>query len=1011
MDFRLLGSFEVYDDAGHPVVLRSLRQRSLLALLLCRAGETVPTDQLIDEMWTHDPPTSALKNLHVYVHRLRRSLGADDRIIYRPPGYAVVAGADEIDIHRFAATVRDGNEALAAAQVARASELFGSALTHWRGPALADLRSVPVLDAYASSLTEQRLDALEARIDADLALGRHRELLAELPDLAAENPLRERLHAALMLALYRAGRRSTALESYQAARRALVDELGLDPGPHLQQLHQAILGGEPVENLPDTTTLTSADPADPVDPRERGSSPYPAGPCLLPTDVADFTGRVEEADTVHDFLVRTDGSAVRMCAIVGRGGVGKTTLAIRVAHRLREEFPDGQLYVNLQGTLGYPADPTEVLGWFLRALGVDSSVIPEAPEERAAMYRARLGDRRVLVVLDDAADEAQVLPLLPGHADCGVLVTGRNRLAGLPGARPVELDALPPRSAVELLTTIVGPARVRAEPGAAHDVVRLCGHLPLAVRVGGARLASRQHWSLSRLADRLADERHRLDELVHGHLDVRASLQLGYDGLTEREQQLLRLLGLLDAPDVAGWVAAALLDIPLADAEELLDRLVDGQLVAVAGQDATGETRYRLHDLIRLYARERAGADEPTEVRDAALARVFGCWLALTARAHEGLWGGAFAVLHGDGPRWQPDPGFADRLVGPDPLAWYEAEQLAIGAAVRQAGAVGLDELCWDIAVSAVSLFELRSHYDVWQRSHEDALAAAHAAGNARGEAVVRTALGLLYANQHRHEQASAVLGPGLELLELLGDKHALALALPLGAYADYLRGDYTTSLVRYGHALPVLRELGDRGSEVLVLRCIGQLHLDTGRPDLAGPYLYEALDILDGDAGLGEQPRPQVLYRLAELHLAEDRPEEAERTLSELLELSERLQDLQSRAYALRGLGDVRLRRGSHTHARELLDEALSVARAVGDALLQADILLALGGLQLDGDDHRTAATNAADALAVAEELRAPLWQACAHHLLGRAHRAAGEIAAAESAERRVRELRTTLR
>ncbi|MQA87164.1 MAG: tetratricopeptide repeat protein [Streptosporangiales bacterium] len=1021
MDFGLLGPLQVRDDAGRQVSVGSFRQRSVLALLLCRAGETIPTERLIDEVWAHEPPVSALKNLHVYVHRLRRALGDEGRIGYRPPGYLVVVHDRELDIQRFAASVAAGRAAWAAGDAARTGELLGRALAEWRGAALHDLRSVHALRRYAAGLEEQRLDVLEARIDADLALRRHREILAELTELVAEHPLRERLHATLMLALYRAGRRGQALDAYQAARQVLKERLGLDPGAELRRLQEAMLAGEPALDLPESVLVSSASASAsaPSASAPSGTAPigaapepaYPVASCLLPADIADFTGRGEEASLLRRLLRAGEGTAVTVAAIAGRGGVGKTTLAVRVAHELREDFPDGQLYVNLQGTLGCPTDSGDALAWFLRALGVDSSAVPEAPAERAAMYRALLNERRALVVLDDAADEAQVLPLLPGNPRCGVLVTSRTRLTGLAGVRPVELDVFAPAQAVELLTAVLGGRRVRAEPGAAREVVRLCGHLPLAVRIAGARLAARPHWSLDRLAGLLADERRRLDELAHGHLDVRASLHLGYGGLDGRERQLFRRLGLLDAPDVPGWVAAALLDAPLPDADDLLERLVDTQLVDVVGRDATGGTRYRMHDLTRLYAREHAAAEERAAPLRAALARAFACWLALTERAHREVWGGDYAILHGDARRWQPDPGFADRLAGPDPLGWYEAERLGIGTAVRQAAEYGMDELCWDLAVSAASLFESRSHHDDWSHTHEHALAATRAAGNRRGEAVVRTGLGLLYLNQHRYEEASAVLEPAFGAFERLGDRHGLALALPLGAYADHMRGDFDGSLRRYQQALVTLREIGDRGTEVLVLRCIGQLHLDREGPDLAERYLREALRVLDGDADLGDHPRPQVLYRLAELRLAQDDTERAERILSELLDLSERLRDPQARAYALYGLGTVRLRGGEHAPARRTLVQALSLAREAGERLLQVPVLLALSELHRGRDEPEQAVAVAAEALAIADELRTPLWRARALHVLGSAQHAAGDPAAAEATRRGAKALFAALR
>jgi Helix-turn-helix domain/NB-ARC domain len=342
-------------------------------------------------------------------------------------------------------------------------------------------------------------------------------------------------------------------------------------------------------------------------------------PCQLPADLADFTGRAEQVALVRGLLAATaPGGTPAVVVVAGTAGVGKTALAVHAAHQLRSWFPDGQLYANLGGAGPRPQDPGEVLSGLLRVLGVDGAAIPAAVGERAALYRARLADRRVLVVLDDAASEAQVRPLLPGTAGCGVLATSRARLVGLEGARRLDLEVLAPGQAVELLGRVAGAARVAAEPEAAAAIVGYGGWLPLAVRIAGAKLAGRRHWPLARLAGLLADERRRLDQLVVGDLEVRASVALSYQALTGDHQRTFRRLGQLAAPDFAAWVAAALLDSTAEQAEELVDGLVQAQLLEVAGRDQTDQVRYRFHELLRLYARERATVEDPPRQRQAS---------------------------------------------------------------------------------------------------------------------------------------------------------------------------------------------------------------------------------------------------------------------------------------------------------------------------------------------------------------------------------------------------------
>ena len=352
-------------------------------------------------------------------------------------------------------------------------------------------------------------------------------------------------------------------------------------------------------------------------------TPQGAVPRQLPPDVADFTGRELALEWLHARMpARERGStAVVITAAVGKAGVGKTTLAVHAAHQMRTLFPDGQLYVNLRGVEAQALDPFDVLGRFLRALGVEGHSIPDDVDERVDLYRSLMADRHALVLLDNAADEAQVRPLLPAGAGNAVLVTSRTRLTGLAGAEVIDLEVLPPEQAVELLGKIAGEDRIAREPAAAQVLAALCGYLPLALRIAGARLAAKPHWRLQRLAHRLAEQQRRLDELTAGDLEVRASVGLSYNGLGETEQRAFRLFGLLEVPDFASWMLAALLDVSALEAEQVADHLADAQLLDPIGDDATGQLRYRFHDLVRLYARERLAAEETSATRRAALER------------------------------------------------------------------------------------------------------------------------------------------------------------------------------------------------------------------------------------------------------------------------------------------------------------------------------------------------------------------------------------------------------
>ncbi|MBO4270639.1 AfsR/SARP family transcriptional regulator, partial [Microbispora triticiradicis] len=654
-EFDVLGPLRVSRD-GVPVRLGAAMLRRLLATLLCTPGRPVAVPALVEALWDDDPPRSAHKTLQIYVLRLRQAMGDRDRVVHGPGGYAAAVSASELDALRFRELTAAGCAARRNGDPAKAGALFRRALGLWRGPAFADAGDGALVADEARRLEEERLLTCEELAVADLACGRHAELVTGLTEMAALHPYRERLHACLMLALCHAGRQAEALRVYQRVRTMLGEELGVEPGHTLRRVHEAVLRGDtgdhggapgPVAALllgpeeqpygesagfPHAGRTDTADQAGAED-----AGPVVAAPCHLPPDIGDFTGRHELADSLRRCLTSAqDPPATPVVALYGRAGAGKTTLAVHVAHSLGEVFAHGRLYVDLHGTRPRPADPAEALARLLTALGVAARALPDGLEERGRLFRAVLADRRVLVVLDDAASEEQVRPLLPGGPGCAVLVTSRRRPAGL-SARAVRVDALGPASAAALLGRIAGPERVAARPAVVAEIVRLCGHLPLAVRIAGERLAQREHWSPEHLADRLREERRRLDELVAGDLSVRARLDADYRVLGAAARRALRMLGLLDVPEFAAWVLAAALDVPVREAEAYADLLVDAQLLSCAGDDADGRFRYRFHDFVRAYARERAELEETDGEREKAVTRVLGALLAMAGTAERGL--------------------------------------------------------------------------------------------------------------------------------------------------------------------------------------------------------------------------------------------------------------------------------------------------------------------------------------------------------------------------------------
>ncbi|WP_153183104.1 tetratricopeptide repeat protein, partial [Streptomyces sp. E5N91] len=659
-----------------------------------------------------------------------------------------------------------------------------------------------------------------------------------------------------------------------------------------------------------------------------GPGPGPVVPRQLPADVPDFVSGPGRPTPLEDLLTGGDGAAGDgtgrnggPVVITGRPGTGKSATAVRLAHRLAPTaFPDGQLYCDLRGTTGSPAPPTEVLGRFLRALGVPGGLIPESPDERAASYRTRIASRRILVVLDDAADEAQVLPLLPGSGPCRVVVTSRSGLTALPGAHRVELDVLDEDRALELLARVVGRPRVDRERPAAEALVRAVGRLPLALRIVAARLAARPHWTLASMVHRLADERRRLDELTHGGLGVRDRLAPAYDALAETDRRLLRLLGMARTPTLPGWLAGALADDRRPCAADLLDPLVGAGLLDVAGTDGSGDFHYRFHELTRVYAGELLAARDGAQPRGAALARMAGGWMHLAQEAHRRVHGGDFAVLHGDAPRWSPPKPYVDRLLT-DPVAWLDAEREALCRMVEHAADEGLHELSWDLAATLVTLFEVRGHHDLWERTHLRALEAVTRAGNLRGTAAVRAGLGSLHLRRGQAASARNLLESALGLFLVCDDPRGRALCRSDLALLARREGDYATAGELYGRALADFAACDDPVGRASVLARSTRVLLHEGREDAARRQLDEASRIY---ASLGDTVGlARTLHRSGRLLLERGDAEQALAALTEALEMCRGSGDVVGAGHLLRDVGRTltalgRTRTGREHHARE---------------------------------------------------------------------------------------------
>ncbi|MGI5175396.1 AfsR/SARP family transcriptional regulator [Dactylosporangium sp. CA-152071] len=956
MRYLALGALEVLAADGERLDLGSQRQRTVLAALLLDADKAVRLERLVEALYGEEPPSTARVQVQICVSALRRLFathGDPDAIVTQAQGYRLRIGDGELDLWRFEEELRQARQARSVNRATEAVAGYRAAAALWRGPAFDGIDS-RLIQSAAARLTDRRYTAVEECVELELGLGRHRELVDELASQVAEQPLRTKLRGQLMLALHRSGRAPEALETYRAARRYFADELGLEPGEELRRLEHAILTDDPRLALPERAAV----------------APAPAAPHLLPTDIADFTGRSTQLDAIERqlTLAAQDASrfAVPVVVMPGKPGVGKTTLAVHAAHRLAARYPDGQLFADLHGRHSEQVSAMQVLERFLRALGVPGTQIPTTLDECAERYRALLSNRRMLVVLDNASSESQVRPLVPGSSRSAVMVTSRGRLAGLPGAVHVDIDVFDAAHSVQLLSRVVGADRIEAESDSTAELAELCGHLPLALRIAGARLAARPHWSVDQLLRRLAVETRRLDELAHSGMGVRASIALTYDHLGRDAQRLLRLLTVPDVPHFSGWTAAALLDMPLPDAQDLLDELADARLVETGGSSRGEATQYRLHDLIRVFARERL---TPDDGETGALERYLGALLFLAGEAHIAMYGGDFLRVRSPASLF-PLP----VRTGP-PLEWFERERPVIVAAVRHAARAGLVEHGWGLAMTAVTLFESRNYLGDWRETHRVALEAATAAGDVRGQAAMRYSIGSLLMFEQRFDDALESFDTACALFDQVGHDQGVALVEGHVAFIDRVFGRQDEATDRYTRALDTFRRIGDPAAAAYVLHGLAHIKLELGDVEAARAILPEALD--DTRRAGSRRVEAQVLYRLGQLHLQAGEPQAAAYVFAQTLTVVRSLGDGVGEAYALHGTGQAAVRMGDLAGAGAALREALRLAREAGDRIVEARVLVARAELATAAGDPGLAAAELRAALELLRVVRSPRLEA----------------------------------
>ena len=943
------------------------RHRAVLAYLLLHARTVVSAERLTGAMWGEMPPNTARAQVQAAVAAIRRILratGAVQVLATRSGGYVISPEPGQFDLEEFTSQVAAAQEQATAGDGQAAADQLRAALRLWRGQPLADVSADYVTGARAR-LEDRRLAAVERLADLELSRGRHEELVGELAAQVAACPLRERLVGQLMLALHRAGRQADALSAARAFRATLAEQQGLDPTRAFAALEQAVLRDDASLTLRPTPVTGPVGPALPGSPGETEPSVLVPGPPrrrvnFLPYDTPDFTGRGIELDQLTSALSGS-GQVMTILALDGMAGIGKTALAIHASHRLARRFPDGQLFVDLQAhTPGRaPVEPGAALGILLRELGLAADLIPTSMTDRAALWRAELSDRRVLVVVDNAVGTRQVLPLLPGASSSLILITSRQRLTDLDGAHALTVNLLPARDAVALFTQIVGE-RAEAEPMAVLDVLHLCGFLPLAIRIAAARLQHRPQWTVEYLAGRLRDQRRRLTQLSTADRGVAAAFSMSYQQLDPGQQRMFRLLGLHPGREFGPHAAAALAGIPLDQADKLLEDLLDAHVLT---EHELG--RYTYHDLLCQHAHTTADEEETPAARHDALTRLFDYYLYTASTAANLLY------PYGEHLRPRiPKPSTPTMPFGgaADAAAWLEAERANLIAIATYTASHDWPGHASDLAATLQRYLDEHGHYAQSLTLHTQALHASR---------------------QH-------------------GDKTAEARALINLGWQHWRLGQRQQALKSYEQGLDLCRQYGDRLGEARVWLGLGNLRFEQRDYDQAHEDFVLALELCRQSSELlGETA---ALGNLGRIHAQHGRYQQAHELLRQAVDLCREYGIVGGEAAISNWVGMVYQLEGRYGQALAHYRQALAHFRGLGDQRTQTETLNGLAETVRSMGNPAQAVDEHTAALALAHKIGSRLQQARAHHGLAQAHRDLGHTGQARDHGRRALGLYTEL-
>ncbi|WP_052433325.1 AfsR/SARP family transcriptional regulator [Streptacidiphilus carbonis] len=947
MRVRLLGPVEFFSGEGAAMPIAAPKRRAVLAVLALELNRVVPVERVVELVWDGDPPPRARTALQGHVSALRRLLAEGDpradggapglALVTRHPGYVLLGDRQDVDLHAFhalCAQAADADDRIAV-------KLLGQALDLWQGAPLADLTSTSLRDGIAVRLVRARLSALEGWAERSVRLGRGPETLAALEAAVREQPFREPLVRLLLLALHQADRQAEAIELFHRTRELLADELGIDPGPPLRAAYESVLrAGPPARG-------SRPDPDPPAPPGGR----HPAGrhlrPAQLPSEGAGFIGRSVELGALDKACGADGRTAPGLALVAGPAGVGKTALALRWAHRHAAGFADGQLFADLRGfSAAPPVSAGAVLSGFLRALGIRDADMPNAPDDRAALYRGLLAERRVLVVLDNVRSVADVLPLLPSGPGSAAVVTSRTLLGGLvvrQGAAVVRLEVLPADESRELLAAAVGGDRVAAEVEATRELARLCDGLPLALRVAGARLATHPGWTVADLVEQLSDEQARLASLTTDDADlgVEAALHLSYLALPEAAAELFRLLGLHPGPDVDRWTAAALADRPPADTRRALLALASAHLL-----QETTPGRFARHDLVRLYTVQLAERSLGAAEREAATGRLLDYYLDATAAAAEPVSSQKHLLYRTDaGPVAGIPPVSASVAAS---ALWFRTEAAAMRALVDAFAEGPRADRAWRLACNTMPLYFGTEHVDDWVAASLAGLRAAEADGDLSGRSRMHADVGMALDERGEHGPAMCHLQRSVRLARESGSRETHYLALFRLGIGYLGTGALEQARETMEAGLLEADELGDPASRAQTLNNLGHVLNLLGRHREALDCAARARSLTA--ASPSSHTHLASLATCAEAQQALGRTEEAIGLAREALRNSREYGNPVYEAQALHLIGQFQRDLGRPAEAAQALRQSLDILAPLGRP--EADAVHALLGVDGVGSD-----------------------------------------------------------